>query len=309
MRTLVLGAGGIGGYFGGRLAQNGADVTFLVRDARAARLRRDGLVIESPLGNATVDAKTVTRGEIGTGYDLVVLSCKAYDLDSAIEAIRPAVGPGTDVLPLLNGMAHLDRLDAAFGEGAVLGGLALIGVTLTAEGRIHHLNKIAALTYGARTPEQRARCEAVEALFAPAGFAQTRSDAIVQDMWEKFVFITVAASMTCLMRAPVGQILAAEDGERLMRQMIDECEAVAAASGFAVRPKAQDWARTALLQRGSPLTASMLRDMQNGAAVEAAHLQGDMIRRGTALQLATPLLRLAYAHLQAYEAGRAAPAA
>ena len=305
MRTLVLGAGGIGGYFGGRLAKCGADVTFLVRDARAARLRAEGLLIESPLGDATVPVTTVTRGEVAGGFDLVVLSCKAYDLDDAVAAVRPAVGPGTVVLPLLNGMAHLDRLDDAFGADAVLGGLALIGVTLAPDGRIRHLNRLAALTYGARTPTQDARCRAIEALFAPAGFEQTRSDAILPDMWEKFIFITVAASMTCLMRASVGHILAADDGERLMREMIGECEAVAAASGFAARPKAQEFSRSTLLQRGSPLTASMLRDVLGGGATEADHLPGDMIRRGDALGVATPLLRVAYAHLQAYEAGRA----
>ncbi len=305
MRTLVLGAGGIGGYFGGRLAQSGADVTFLVREARAARLRTDGLVIASPLGDSTIDAKVVTRDEVAGSYDLVLLSCKAYDLDGAVEAVRPAVGPATDILPLLNGVGHLDRLDAAFGASAVLGGLALIAVTLTPDGRIHHLNKLAALTYGARTADQDAKCDAVERLFASAEFERHRSDAVLQEMWEKFAFITAAASMTCLMRASVGHVLAADEGERLMREMIGECEAVAAASGFAIRAKAQDWTRSTLLQRGSPLTASMLRDVQGGGATEADHIQGDMVRRGAALGVATPLLRIAYAHLQAYEAERA----
>ena len=304
MRTLVLGAGGIGGYFGGRLAQSGADVTFLVREARAARLRADGLVIESPLGDATLAVQTATRATLEGGYDLVVLSCKAYDLDGAIEAIRPAMTGNAKVMPLLNGLDHLDRLDAAFGPGAVLGGLAHIGVTLAADGRIRHLNKLATLTFGARDPGQQALCDAIEALFAPAGFDQRRSGTILQDMWEKFAFIVAAASMTCLMRATVGNIMAADDGEEMMLRTIGECEAVAGASDAAIRPKAQDWTRSALLQRGSALTASMLRDIQGGANVEADHLQGDMIRRGRALGVDVTLLRVAYCHLQAYLAGR-----
>ena len=132
MRILVLGAGALGGYFGGRLAEAGGDVTFLVRPARAARLAERGLVIESPFGNAALAVNPVT--EAGPGYDLVLLTCKAYDLDGAIEAIRPAMQEGTAVLPVLNGLAHIDKLQAAFGSENVLGGLAKIQATMAADG-------------------------------------------------------------------------------------------------------------------------------------------------------------------------------
>ena len=306
MRTLVLGAGGIGGYFGGRLAQSGADVTFLVRPARAERLQADGLIIDSPLGDATIKVRTATRDTLEGGYDLILLSCKAYDLDDAIEAIRPAVTPATSIVPLLNGLAHLDRLDTAFGAASVLGGLAHISVTLAADGRVLHLNKLHALTYGARIESQQARCAAIEALFKPAPFEQRLSTSILQDMWEKFAFITAAAAITCLMRAPIGHILEAGDGERLILDMLAQCDAVAAASGYAIRGKAQGWAKPFLTQRGSDFTASMLRDLQNGAKVEADHLQGDMIERGKQLGVDVDLLRVAFCHLQAYENGRRA---
>ena len=306
MRTLVLGAGGIGGYFGGRLVEADADVTFLVREARAETLRANGLVIESPLGDATIQVKTVTPGSLAGIYDLVLVSCKAYDLDSAIEAIRPAVGPATSVLPLLNGLAHVERLEAVFGAEPVLGGLAHISTTLAPDGRIRHLSKLNSLTYGARSDAQRARCDAIEALLAPAPFEVRRSGTIMQEMWEKFAFITAAAGITCVMRATIGNILEAADGEHLIGKMLGECEAVAAASGFAVRPKAQGWSRSLLTQRGSDFTASMLRDIRNGAKVEADHLPGDMIKRGEALGVDVDLLRVAYCHLQAYENGRPA---
>ena len=302
MRVLILGAGGIGGYFGGRLVQAGADVTFLVREARAARLRADGLVIESPLGDARLVVKTSTRAE--AAHDLVLLSCKAFDLESAIEAIRPAIGPATTILPLLNGLAHIEALEAAFGAASVLGGLAHISTTLAPDGRIRQLSKVQAITFGARFDDQLARCDTVEKLFATASFDARRSPAIMQDLWEKFAFITAASGITSLMRANVRPIVAALDGERLTLQMLAECDAVAAAAGFPTGEKAQAWARQLLLQHGSSFTASMLRDVQSGAKVETDHLQGDMIRRGEALGVGVDLLRVAHCHLQAYQNGR-----
>lgn len=304
MRCLVLGAGGIGGYFGGRLAQSRADVSFLVRDARAERLRTNGLVIESPLGDAKIDVQTITRSSLAGTYDLVLLSCKAYDLDSAIEALRPAVDANTSIIPLLNGLTHLDRLDQAFGAASVLGGLAHMSATLAPDGTVRHLNKLDTLTFGARCDDQGPRCEAIQALFATAAFTERRSDSIMQDMWEKFVFITAAAAITCLMRASVGAIVAARDGEALTLQLLAECNRVGSAAGFSARDKAVNWARSFLTERGSSFKASMLRDVEAGAEVEADHLQGDMIRRADALGIDVPLLRAAYCHLQSYQNDR-----
>ena len=298
MRTLVLGAGGIGGFFGGRLAEAGADVTFLVRPGRVARLR-DGLRIQSPLGDVRLKVKAVDRAE--DAYDLVLLSCKAYDLDDAIAVLEPAVGSKTAVVPLLNGLAHLDRLDAAFGAASVLGGLAHISAALSPDGTIRHLNKLQTLTLGPRTPEQIERCDRAEAVLRSARFDTKRSPDVLQDMWEKFAFITAAAAITCLMRASVGAIIAGADGERLTLAMLAECDAVAAASGHPIRAKAQGWARPFLTQPGSDFTASMLRDLEAGGRIEADHLQGDMIRRGGALGAPTDLLKVAYCHLQAYQ--------
>ena len=129
-KILVLGAGGVGGYFGGRLAQSGAHVTFLVRPARREQLQRDGLRIVSPLGDLTLPVRTVVADELSAGYDLVILTCKAYDLDSSMDAIAPAVQGSCTVLPLLNGLVHLERLDERFGRAQVLGGSCAIDVTL-----------------------------------------------------------------------------------------------------------------------------------------------------------------------------------
>lgn len=304
MRTLILGAGGIGGYFGGRLVEAGADVTFLVRPGRAELLRAGGLRIDSPLGNARLPVHAVEQ--VADAYEIVLLSCKAYDLDDAIAAIRPAVAAGTAIVPLLNGLAHLDRLDAAFGRDRVLGGLAHISAALAPDGTVRHLNKLQSLTLGPRSPDQAERCDATESILRSASFDVKRSGDVLQDMWEKFAFITAAAGITCLMRASVGAIMDSVDGERLTLQLLEECDAVAAASDHAIRGKAQGWARPFLTQRGSDFTASMLRDLENGGRIEADHLQGDMIRRGAAAGVSTELLKVVYCHLQAYENRRQA---
>lgn len=301
MRVLVLGAGGIGGYFGGRLAEAGVDVTFLLRETRAKTLA-EGLKITGPSGDATVQLTTVTKVE--TPFDLVILSCKAYDLDDAIEAIRPAIGEATTILPLLNGLAHLERLDAAFGAEHTLGGLAHISVTLAGDGTIRQLNKLQSLTYGPREPSQKPRCDRVATLLEAAPFDVRRSDKVLQEMWEKFAFITAAGAIACLTRAATGEIMATTDGERLTLQMLDECNAVAAEAGHSTRDKARDWASKFLTDRESDFKPSMLQDLERGGKIEADHLQGDMIRRGAEHGVSTELLKVAFCHLQAYQARR-----
>ncbi len=158
MKLLVLGAGGIGGYFGGRLAEAGAaDVTFLVRPKRREQIARDGLRIESPLGNATIAAKTVVAGEVRPGYDLVLFTCKAYDLDSATDAIAPVMDGKCGVVPQLNGIAHLERLDARFGKPQVMGGIAQINVTLKRDGTVAHMDPLARIVFGERDKQVSAR--------------------------------------------------------------------------------------------------------------------------------------------------------
>jgi 2-dehydropantoate 2-reductase len=305
MRVLVLGTGATGGYFGGRLAAAGRDVTFLVRPERAARLARDGLVIVSPVGDLRLAPRTTTA--VTEPYDLILLGCKAYDLESAIAAVAPAVGSQSTVVPMLNGMRHLDRLDAAFGADRVLGGVVYIGATLGPEGEIRHLNDVHGMTFGERSGARSERCAAIAACLAPANFKSVWSDTILQDMWEKFVMLASLAAMSCLMRSPVGRIVAAAEGEALMTEMLGECCAVAADAGFPYRPEPLAATRAMLTRRGSPFSASMLRDIERGGPVEAEHIVGDLLHRARAAGRAAPLLRVAYCHLQAYEAGRAGP--
>jgi 2-dehydropantoate 2-reductase len=307
MRILILGAGGIGGYFGARLQEAGGDVSFLVRPARAEALRRDGLRLKSPLGDATLQPKVLTGDQIKDAFDLVILSCKAYDLDSAIDAIAPAVGRDSFVLPLLNGLAHLDRLDARLGAGGVLGGVAQISVTLAPSGEIVHLQPMARLVAGVRNGGKPADAvlEPLGALFARAKVDYDASKRIMQDMWDKLMFLATLAAATCTMRAPLGVILDTVAGERFITGLLDEAERVAGGNGFP--PVAQRVAayRELLTQRGSKIAASMLRDIERGGPTEADHIVGDLIARGRRPDVAMPLLEIAYSHLQAYELQRA----
>jgi 2-dehydropantoate 2-reductase len=306
MRILVLGAGAIGGYFGGRLAEAGADVTFLVRPQRAAKLAATGLIVRSPFGDITRPVATATA--VSDGYDVVLLSCKAYDLPSAIDAIKPAAR--AVVVPLLNGLAHLDALDGALGRARIAGGASYIAATLWQDDEIRHLNQVHRIAFGPRDDRQRATLDALAGECARAGFeTQNRAD-ILQAMWDKFVFLTTLAAMTCLMRANVGTIAATADGEAVTRACLDEARAVAAAAGHPPGDAAIAEALGMLTARGSAFTSSMLRDLESGGRIEGDHIVGDMVRRARAANLAAPLLQAAYVHLQAYMSKRpGAPAA
>ncbi|WP_116140603.1 2-dehydropantoate 2-reductase [Trinickia diaoshuihuensis] len=305
MRILVVGAGAVGGYFGGRMALAGQDVTFLVREARAQELAENGLVIKSPRGDATLsDVKTVLSSRIDGPYDVVLLSCKAYDLDSAMASFAPAVGPGTAILPLLNGMRHLDVLRDRFGAASVLGGVCLIAATLDASRAIVQMTNMHAIVFGELDGARSARVEAIAAALRTGGFDVDATDAIVQQMWEKWVFLATLAGSTCLMRASVGDILAAPGGEAAMQALFDECAAVAAAHGHPMREPSAERSRAMLFAQGSALTASMLRDIENGLRTEGDHVLGDLIARRGAEKTggaAPTLLELAYTHVKAYE--------
>lgn len=310
MRVLVVGAGATGGYYGARLAEAGRDVTFLVRPARAEKLAANGLILKSKLGDLHLAApKTVTADALARAgaFDLVLLSCKAYDLAGAIDDVAPAVGAGTTVLPILNGMAHLDALDARFGATRVLGGSCAIAATLGPEGEIRHMSDFCTLTFGERDGTGSERCAAIDAVMQGVTFQARLSDRIVLEMWEKWVFLATLAGATTLMRGTIGDIAAAEGGRDFIAGLHDECMAIAAADGFAPREKVAAQARTMLTAEGSALTASMLRDIEGKGRIEADHIVGDLIARGrsAAPERALPHLERVFTGLKTYERRRA----
>ncbi|MBO0735693.1 MAG: ketopantoate reductase family protein [Alphaproteobacteria bacterium] len=301
MRILVLGAGAVGGYFGGRLAEAGRDITFLVRPARAAALAERGLSVFSPLGDFRVPVKVTTADRREGLYDLIILTAKHYDLDAAIAAISPAAGPQTTILPLLNGLVHLDRLDVAFGSARVLGGVAYVGASLTPDGSIRHHNKLSGIAFGERSGGRSDRVRTIAAEFSGTPVSAPGEDNVLFDMWEKFVMITAMAGMNCLMRGNIGEIAATEDGADLMREFLTECEDVATAAGFAPRTGYLDRIVPMLTEKGSVNSASMRTDLDAGRRTEADAILGDMLDRARRLGLTTPLLRAARCHMEVYE--------
>jgi len=306
MRVLVVGAGAIGGYFGGRLLQAGRDVTFLVRPRRANELATAGLVIKSPVGDVTLkNPPTVQADALKQTFDVVLLSCKAFDLDDAIKSFAPAVGPQTSIIPLLNGMRHLDVLDDRFGRERVLGGLCAIAVTLNEAREVVQLAPMQSLTFGERDGRVSDRVRAIDEIFRSGNFGAVASDHILHDMWEKWVFLASLAASTSLMRTSLGNILAAPGGKDFVLGIFDECKAIATAEGYPPRTPFVDRVLGMLTTEGSPLNASMFRDIKAGLPVEADHVIGDLIARADAAKVPVPRLRVAYTHLNAYENQRA----
>ncbi|HEY0749028.1 MAG TPA: ketopantoate reductase family protein [Steroidobacteraceae bacterium] len=302
MRILVVGAGAIGGYFGARLIAAGRNVTFLVRPRRAEQLRRIGLVVTSQLGNLNLATPALRYAQsLDKFYDLVILSCKSYDLESSMDDFAAAMGPDSRVLPLLNGLRHLDILDARFGPKRILGGLARISSTLDADGRIHQLGPFNALVFGSRGGAEGDIDDVAQALRVP-GFDALLSPDILHEMWEKWVFIAAAAATTSLMRAAIGDIVAA-NAVHIPTELMQECAAIAAENGFEPRQTATAAGLSLLTAPGSLFTASMLRDIEQRSRIEADHIVGDLLRRASKTGGAS-LLATAYAHLRAYEVRR-----
>ena len=305
MRILFLGAGALGGYFGGRMTAGGADVTLLVRPARQAALS-DGLRIESPVGDATIPVKTITAADQVDPFDVIVLTNKAYGLDGALDAIAPYVGDQTAICPLLNGLAHIAAIEARFPGTPVLGGVAHIPTEMRADGSILHRGSLQRLTIGPRKGQGDVQAQALVAAAEAGGVEARLSDMIDQDLWAKWVFLTSLAAGTCLMRADVGAICRTDHGIAFMEALIGECSAVATAEGFAPSEHQLGFYREQLTTREGTFKASMLTDLEAGNPTEADHILGDMIRRADSHRVQTPMLKTAMTHLQVYEAQRTA---
>jgi 2-dehydropantoate 2-reductase len=302
MRILIVGAGAVGGYFGARLAQAGRDVTFLVRPSRAIQLNQDGLRIISPHGDINLRPKLVSSAQIDAPYDLIFLSVKAYALESAIDDFAGAVGTQTMILPVLNGMRQLDLLTSRFGAQAVIGGVCLVAADIDQQGRIVQMADIQELAYGELSGELTPRLRSLDATLQGAGFETHLSTDIEHAMWEKWVQLASLGAVTCLMRAAIGDIVAATGGTELSLALLEECTAIAAACGHSPSQAFITRQASAMTKSGSALTSSMYRDLRKGALVEAEHILGDLFDRGAAHGLITPLLKASLVNLRVYQA-------
>jgi 2-dehydropantoate 2-reductase len=304
MRLLVVGAGSTGGYFGGRLIQADRDVTFLVRPARAAQLRERGLEIVSPHGDATLTPRLATAAELRGPFDAVLLTVKGFALRAAMDDLAPAVGSDTVILPVLNGMRHVQVLEDHFGAAAVGGCVCKCATTLDDNGRIVQLTRLHDLAYGEMNGRPTARIQALDAFMTGAGFDARLSPVIEREMWEKWLMLASIGAIACLMRGTIGEAEAAPGGRKFIFGVIDEAVTIISVVGVPPSDAAIDNAHAQLTQRGSTHTSSMYRDLEKGHRVEADEIIGDLVRRGREAGIAAPLLAAAYAHLCLY-AGRA----
>jgi 2-dehydropantoate 2-reductase len=301
-KILVLGAGGTGGYFGGRLVESGADVTFLVRDERRKLLDQGGLRIESPFGDARLIVTTAAVTNIEPIYDAIILTCKAYDLDAAVAAITPALAPTGYVLPLLNGIAHIDVLNRHLGADRVLGGTAKIQSPVTPDGTVKQLNDWRTITFGEQSGEMTGRVTRLAAMFGAAkGVEVLAVRDVPQRMWEKLVHLTTAAAMTCLMRANIGEIVRTPEGGDILLDQLRTSAAIAAAHGHPPSDAFMRAWRQTFSQRDSLYATSMLRDIERGGRTEVEHILGFMLKKAHEAGIACNTLQLAYTHIKAFE--------
>jgi 2-dehydropantoate 2-reductase len=306
MRLLVLGAGAIGGYFGGRLAECGVDVTFLVRPARREQLDRDGLRIQSPLGDYRGKVQTVLSTELEPRYDFVLLTCKAYDLESAMDSVAPAMTGTCAVVPMLNGVAHFDTLDARFGRESVMGGTCAIGVALGSDGVIRHSDAVQRITFGERDRSVTARAHAFADAFGKTKVTWELAEDIEQNIWEKIVFLSALAATTCLFRANVRELIAAPGGREAVERALAVNIEIATREGHVPRAAAIEMARKRLTDPEGTWSSSMLHDLEKGGRVESDHIIGWMLARARSYGLDDTMLSMAFTHLKAYEVRRAA---
>ncbi|MFC6646037.1 ketopantoate reductase family protein [Granulicella cerasi] len=312
MRILVVGAGATGGYYGGRLALAGRDVTFLVRGKRADLLRDKGLVIRTPGGDETLAAPQLIAADTlasAKPFDLILLSVKAYGFESAVNDLAPAVGDNTLILPLLNGMQHLDKLSARFGAEKVLGGFCRIVGDIAPDGAVWQMTPLNELAYGTLSEAQQARIAAVDATLKNAGFVATLSPEILRDMWGKWILLASLNAINILTRGAIGTVQALDEfdgvGTRLENRVMDEVFATCAAYDMMPEEKTIAMIRERLTEKDSTLESSMYRDFTRGYSVECDQILGDLVRRARLRAIDVPLVEAAFVQLRLYERARA----
>jgi 2-dehydropantoate 2-reductase len=305
MRFLVLGAGGLGGYLGALLLEGGAEVDFLVRPRRAEQLARDGLIVRTPERLIRRRVRTLLAGALDSPYDVVLLACKAYDLDEAIAAVAPALGESGVVLPVLNGIAHIGRLTARFGQAHVLGGMTTVNAHLSPAGEIVGFAEIPGrIVLGELDGGRSGRCEAIARAFEKGGVPSMVSPRILAEMWQKFAAFAAIATVATITRASAGEVAATAEGARFVAAVFEECARVAGAEGYPPPPETGALVRGLYARAGSPYRPSILVDLEHGRPSEGDHTIGDLVRRAERHGIAVPRLRAALCAAQAHAVRR-----
>ncbi len=277
MRVLVLGAGAVGGYFGGRMAEAGMDVTFLVREKKKRKFEKTGLVIKSPNGDLSIKPNLVTIDKIGSNFDVILFTNKAYDLDEILQLPIP-VKDRALIIPLLNGYAHMEQLRKKFPNARLFGGIAHIFSTLSKEGEIHHFNDIHSLTIGHLNNEDETDGRRFFDACNSANFSIKYSDDIIVDLWHKWMLITTVAGATTLYNATIGEIASTKHGIAFITDLHDECINIAKSEKIKVKDDDLAQQRRFLSDKESTWNSSMRRDMVNKSKIECDHIFLELIK-------------------------------
>jgi len=303
VNTLIVGAGGVGGYIAASLYRSGRKPTLLLRGQTAKKIRQDGLSLTSPKGNwhGQVDVIETASLEDIDAVDLVVITCKAYDLKGVLTDVAPIVGKETAILPFLNGVGHVDVIGKMFNADLVWGGVAHIAATTDGPGRIIHMNQLHTFRFGPLNGTRDTRAKELSNALVKSGVDAHLSETIQQDMWDKFVFLSALASATCVFRANVGSIVRDSTGIAWTKAVLSECEAVARAEGFVPDPDAMSEYHSQLTDAKSTITSSMLRDIRAGKTTEGGHVVGDMLARAQRHNIPAPHLSLAASTLRIHK--------
>jgi 2-dehydropantoate 2-reductase len=305
MRIAVMGTGGVGGYFGGRLAAAGEYVTFVARGAHLEAIQREGLRITSALGDATIAPARANDDPASVGpVDLVIFTVKLYDTAAAAEAIRPLIGPDSAVVTFQNGITSTAVLSEVLGSEHVIGGVAQIGAVIAEPGVIRHTGTMATLIFGELGGAPSARVEAFSAALERAGVQHTVSDDIRRDIWDKMVFLSTCSGLTSLMRLPLGPIRTDPDTRALLREGLAEALAVARAEGVGLADDLVDRTLERIDRLPHAMKSSMLQDLEAGRRLELAWLSGTIARMGRDLGIATPTHEVITTALKLHADGR-----
>ncbi|MCG7339093.1 2-dehydropantoate 2-reductase [Staphylococcus sp. ACRSN] len=301
MRILVLGAGGIGGYFGGRLVENGKHVTFLVRPKRKSYLERNGLTIHSENGDFTFNPNLITKHDHVEPFDVVLLSSKSYHLEHAIDDLKPFIHHNSTIIPLLNGIAHIPKLQSAFNAKRIMGGYCVIETTLNTSGEIVHTSNFDKLYFGELNGEDSERAKLIQDVFSNTKASFIMSTDITQGMWHKYLMITVLSGITTLMHAPIGPIRDSLGGTAFIETLYNEVAAIMRAEDAPIDKDIVSKYMKSLNQLSYHFKTSMQRDMEKGFNIEADHLQGYLLTLAKQHNIDAPILTTIYQNQKVYK--------
>jgi 2-dehydropantoate 2-reductase len=309
MKILVMGAGGVGGYFGARLQQGGNAVFFVARGRHLEALKKDGLTVKSPLGEAKLEVKASEDPKAAGIVDVVLFCVKLWDTEGAAEQLRAVVGPQSIVIPFQNGVESIDRLKKVLPGNSIMGGSAYIGTRIASPGVIEHTGTMARIRFGVLVPSQRAAAERFLEACRQAGVNAELTEDIVSVNWEKFVFLVAMSSATAVARAPIGTVRADPDLRWLFEQAMRETFQLARSRGAKLPEDFVDKQLAFADSLPAEMRASLLHDLEAGSKLEAPWLCGAVARMSRESGLDAPVNHTVYAALKPFVGGSARKAA